>query len=206
MGIFDEMMVALEAEDITKEAQQQTGKLMKNIKPNDINDITETEETDDVSEDIDNEEEDDTKDSDDKSLDIDNDEEEDESVVDEEDNMNDENDTSEIINKKRLRRNMILFHNILTSNINLLSDYTPENDNIEYRDIIGKITRNLVDCKETLFSIITEELNSVKYVELLRKYIALNRVYDINIKILEKYFNNIEIEYNNSRKMKRKKK
>jgi hypothetical protein len=106
---------------------------------------------------------------------------------------NNDNKSEELNNKIRLRENMILFYNILSSNIKLLSEYVPGNNIEANKNTLSTVSNNLVECKTILFNIITEELENKTYVELLRKYIALNRVYDLNIRILDTYFSDLKL-------------
>ena len=106
---------------------------------------------------------------------------------------NNDDKSEELNNKIRLRENMILFYNILSSNIKLLSEYVPDNNIEENTNALSTVSNNLVECKTILFNIITEELENKTYVELLRKYIALNRVYDLNIRILDTYFSDLKL-------------
>ncbi len=113
---------------------------------------------------------------------------------------NEDDNDIEVVRKKKLRDNMILFHDILTSNIKLLSDYRPTQSTPESSKILFNITSNLQDCKAILFREITESFQTKSYTSLLKTYVALNRVYELCQETLEKYFENINLQSNRSNK------
>ena len=229
MGSIMNLLIALEAEDITndvdKEMKKAIGKpsVKSAMNKDDVDDIGET---DDILGTKDNKKVNKTKTPSKKEANLDDDEDmnkdkdvaPDEDTTDDlginnEDNMDDSsedditddveqdniNPEEEIknddeLNKKiALRENMILFYNIISSNIKLLSEYTPDKGVNNNTDNLSTISKNMVECKMILFNIITEELESKTYVELLRKYIALNRVYELNIRMLDTYFSELKL-------------
>lgn len=113
---------------------------------------------------------------------------------------NEDDNDIEVVRKKKLRDNMILFHDILTSNIKLLSDYRPTQSTPESSKILFNVTSNLQDCKTILFREITESFQTKSYTSLLKTYVALNRVYELCQETLEKYFENINLQSNRSNK------
>jgi hypothetical protein len=228
MGHIMNFLVALEAEDITKDVDKEMKKAIgsRSIKSTiDKDDSGDIGKTDDILGTKGNKKEDATQPVKDKNTDIPEEDDTDTTNLDDEnpdnfedDNMDSENsenldtlgdDTGkqdenipsdennikneELTNKIALRENMILFYNILSSNIKLLSEYTPDNDIEKNKDVISKVSGNFIECRDILFNILTEELESNSYVELLRKYVALCRVYDLNILILDTYFSDLKL-------------
>ncbi len=224
MGIFHDFLVALEAEDITSKVETETQKALgkqsisSTSKKNNImktDDILGTKSTNDKDElndeNIDDSVETDSKDDSDVE-DINNVTDEDESDDTSDDNIDDpdDEDTSDdnidengapvntnddYVKKIKLRENMILLYNIISANIDLLSEYAPNYNENESSKILYKVSDNLIECKNSLYNILTEELPDGNYEDILRKYIALNRVYDLCLKMMETNFNNIELLY-----------
>ena len=221
-------LVALEADDITKDVDKEMKKAIgtKSIKSTmDKDDSGDIGKTDDILGTKGNKKEDDSRPAKDKNIDIPEEDDTDTPNLDDEntDNFEDDNTDSEnsenlddmgndtenqdenmpseennikneeLTNKITLRENMILFYNILSSNIKLLSEYNPDKDIEKNKDVISKVSGNFIECKDILFTILTEKLDSNSYVELLRKYIALGRVYDLNILILDTYFSDLKL-------------
>ena len=121
-----------------------------------------------INTDLDIEKDDESTDDDNNNLDIDTDDSDDGTNdddplgedIDSGDDENGAQNSEEFTNKLRLRENMILFYNILSSNINLLSEYVPESSSEINNNVISTVSKNLLDCKESLYNIITEELES----------------------------------------------
>lgn len=222
MGLIDDFLIALEAEDITEEAKSLTDKATGNKEEK--RDINQTENIF-GGEETSNQEEEDTNpennadnndltdegNEDDEDLgDEDADISEDDSSLDDdlgEDNVNqdsEENET-EMEQKERLLENMITLYNIIENNIQILSNYSPESSNPDLSKTLHNLTSNLRDCYEFLYKEITENFGKKSYGQLLKSYIAINRVYDLCIEILSRYFDSVELEQKKGKKSPEKK-
>lgn len=97
----------------------------------------------------------------------------------------------EVYQKNKLRDNMILFYNILCNNINLISDAIGNINEAKSIDVCNRVLENLREVKSHLYRDISDKLKGSSYEDLLRDYIALRRVYDISVEMLDKHFGNI---------------
>lgn len=193
---FKSFLIALEAsEDITREVQDE---LNEDTPPDEENDIGRTDnifgadeggDSSDSPDDTPTDEEssEDTDDIDGMDDGVDTNAEED--ITEEDGPIN-----PEITKKVNLRKNMILLHNILDSNIDTLLSYNPSQNIEESSKILYAIIDNLTECKKILFNEIVDNFSTKSYASLLKTYIAVNRVYELAQKSLEKYFDGITIE------------
>jgi len=191
MGIIYDFQIAMEAEDITKEVEDEKNKLGNKKSKDSIKDASKerdiTKTTNIFKEEDDKNDLNITDDPPDKeTIDASEDTLDDDS--DNELDIDEENDESnnEIELKEKLRENMVLFHGIISNNIQILSDYLPEISNNESNETTFKILKHLQDCKDILFNILTTSLKITPYAVLLKKYIAIQRVYDICIDMLQR--------------------
>jgi len=209
MNLFESLAIVLEADDITKEVKKEQKQLNT--------DVTDDGSKDDMSKtndifDLENDKSDNNKDVDDTPDDTTDDEtDEDNLDVDGGDDGIDGEDedlptddaipeeTPELKQKLKLRENMILFYNIITSNINLLQEYRPTKNNKESTYALFNIISNLTDCKNMLYIEITESFSTKSYPLLLKTYISISRVYDLCQKSLELYFDNVKLIDNATR-------
>jgi hypothetical protein len=106
-----------------------------------------------------------------------------------------EEEKDEISKKIALRDNMIMLYNILSTNIDLLRSYSPNENDAESMRILFNISANLSDSKEVLFQEITTGFQEKSYVNLLKTYVAINRIYELATVSLEKYFENLKLKY-----------
>jgi len=58
--------------------------------------------------------------------------------------------------------------------------------------VVNSVMTNLRDCKDVLHKVLTEEMESSSYEELMRKYITVKHIYDISIEMLDKHFSNMQ--------------
>lgn len=209
MNLFESLAIVLEADDITKEVKKEQKQLNT--------DVTDDGSKDDMSKtndifDLENEKSDNNKDVDDTPDDTTDDEIDEDNLdadggddgIDGEDEDLPADDaipeeTPELKQKLKLRENMILFYNIITSNINLLQEYRPTKNNKESTDALFNIISNLTDCKNMLYTEITESFSTKSYPLLLKTYISISRVYDLCQKSLELYFDNVKLIDNATR-------
>lgn len=104
-----------------------------------------------------------------------------------------ENSSVSIYKKNQLRDNMILFYDILANNIELLTNSISTINDPESIEVCNKVIENLQSAKDYLFTEIKDGLSKHPYEEILRKYIALRKVYDISAEMLDKHFGNIKV-------------
>jgi hypothetical protein len=97
-------------------------------------------------------------------------------------------DPVDLYRKKKLHAQYVTLFETLETDINLVSEFIPRISNGSTLHILSNVNNNLTQCKEYAESILIEEFDKLEYHTLLKKYVALNRVYDLCIKILEKYF------------------
>lgn len=105
----------------------------------------------------------------------------------------DDEDTSEppsIYQKNKLKKSMILFYRIISNDIKLLTESLTSINDVSMIATCNKVLERLRETKEYLMQEINTGLEEHPYEESLRKYVALRRVYDISIEILDKHFGN----------------
>lgn len=105
------------------------------------------------------------------------------------------NEPESIYKKNKLRDSMILFYDILKNNIDLITEAMTDINDAGLLETCNKVLANLRSSKDILFDEIDTGLEKHPYEEILRKYIALRRVYDISGEMLEKHFkaHNIQV-------------
>lgn len=123
-------------------------------------------------------------------------------ITDEEldDSMEEEENPFESSRKKKIHSQFLNFYNVIGSNIKIISEFMPGVVDEESIKILNSVKNSLTQCKEYTYRILTEEYTILEYPALLKKYVALNRVYDICIKILETYYEKYDIENNKNGK------
>lgn len=96
--------------------------------------------------------------------------------------------TFEAFRKKKLHAQYLALYDTLDTDIRLLAETLPKIQDSLAFNTMSNVNNNLTQCKEYVSEILSKEFDETEYVVLMKKYVALNRVYDIGIKILEKYF------------------
>lgn len=96
--------------------------------------------------------------------------------------------TFETFRKKKLHAQYVALYDTLDTDIRLLADTLPKLQDSLAFNTMSNVNSNLTQCKEYVLEILSKEFDETEYAVLVKKYVALNRVYDIGIKILEKYF------------------
>lgn len=96
--------------------------------------------------------------------------------------------TFEAFRKKKLHAQYLALYDTLDTDIRLLAESLPKIQDSLAFNTMSNVNNNLTQCKEYVSEILSKEFDETEYVVLMKKYVALNRVYDIGIKILEKYF------------------
>lgn len=88
--------------------------------------------------------------------------------------------------KNKIKDNLILFHGIITSNINLLRDCMRQITDPDMVTLYNNVIDNFQNCKTMCYDMITKtDFAQVPYTDLLRKYVALNRVHELGIKMIK---------------------
>lgn len=90
--------------------------------------------------------------------------------------------------KNKIKKYLVQLYKIISGNISVITSVITTIDNHETISVINSVLDNLRNCKETIFTILTEELTKLSYDELLQKYITLKRVYSISVEMLERHF------------------
>lgn len=90
--------------------------------------------------------------------------------------------------KKKLRDQFIHFFDILDDSIKLITSHVPNVTDTDTIRALNNVTENLTQCKMQVYDILTNNFQKSEYHDLLKKYVALNRIYDLSIKIMERYF------------------
>lgn len=90
--------------------------------------------------------------------------------------------------KNKIKKYLVQLYKIISGNISVITSVITTIDNHETISVINNVLDNLRNCKETIFTILTEELTKLSYDELLQKYITLKRVYSISVEMLERHF------------------
>jgi cobalamin biosynthesis protein CobT len=180
---IDNIDIVTEAEDITNQLDDDVDDILgtKANKDKDSDDSTEDDQIDDNKNDdngtdqpSDNESNSDDPLSSDDSIQSDN-------------SSNDASDP-DFEKKKGLYEQMSYLYDILESNVDSLSNYIPPVLSNEVISIINNIKTNLNTCKNILYKVMTEEFSATSYPNLLKKFIGINRVYDICLKMLDMFF------------------
>ena len=91
--------------------------------------------------------------------------------------------------KEKLRKQFIHLFDVMVDNIELVTSYVPNANDTTTIKTMTNIKDNLMQCKTIIYKTITEEYNDMEYHELLKRYISVNRIYEVSTKIMENYFN-----------------
>ena len=101
----------------------------------------------------------------------------------------------EIEKRKTLINNMIALYNILSGSIDLLESYTSSTElSSDESTTLFNILANLTESKNILYKEITNGFTNKTYVELVKTYVGINNVYDLCTEILNKHFDNLELQ------------
>lgn len=90
--------------------------------------------------------------------------------------------------KNKIKKYLVQLYKIISGNISVITDVITTIDDHETISVVNNVLDNLRNCKEIIFTILTEELTKLSYDELLQKYITLKRVYSISVEMLERHF------------------
>ena len=100
---------------------------------------------------------------------------------------NAEDDFSES-RKKKIKKQFLHLYNVISDSIKLLSTYSSDIVDDNYIRTMSNVTDNLTQCRNIIYDLAVNDFQSMEYHELLKKYIAINRVYELSTKTIEKYF------------------
>ena len=221
---------ALEADDITKAAQDETAKTMgTSTGASGVSDTSEDDDGEDLSKtdnifgknskadkiadgkspdapddnDSDSGPEDITEDAQNETNDTAGDMDSDDNDLDSTDDSTDDVDSGDqtsVQMKDQLKENMVYMHSIVCNNINLLTKYITEISSQDEAKIVHNIMTNLNKCKDILYDEITEGFTSKPYHVLMKTYVGVNRVYDICLLMLNEHCSSVELSYRESDK------
>ena len=94
----------------------------------------------------------------------------------------------DLYRKRKIHAQYVALFETLETDISLIAEFIPRISNDATLHTLSNVNNNLTQCKEYVESILIDEFDKLEYHVLLKKYVALNRVYELCIKILEKYF------------------
>ena len=90
--------------------------------------------------------------------------------------------------KYKLWKNFRALYSILEDAVDLVSKYIPGISDAKTILVMDNVKESLMDAKKECYSIMTTQYQSTSYPQLQKKYIAINHVYDLETRELEKYF------------------
>lgn len=197
--------IAMEAEDITKEAEAETNDVVgsdgegeKTDGEIDLNtdDIlgtanTDDDPTNDTNSDDNNESESGSDETDEEN----NEDEETEGSNTESEDIPEQNEPENEFasdRKAKLRKQFLYFYDLLSDSYKLISEFMPNVTEESTIQTLSSINKNMLQCKEEIYNILTDEFVDTEYHELLKKYISLNHIYDLCINTLDKFFASIK--------------
>jgi len=99
----------------------------------------------------------------------------------------------ESVLKKRLQETMIYFYHVIRNNIQTLSE-NPALSIDGSIPVISKVIDDLTKCSDVLYDTITKDFVSTSYIDITKKYVAVQKVYDVCIDTLKAYFSDIETD------------
>lgn len=142
--------------------------------------------SDDTSEDTENNE---SSEDDGDSGDLEDGEEDELELADNESNNPEQNsDSPEILQKKRLKKQMLHLYDTIEDDIKLLSETMPNVTTAETAIALGNIKKNLVQCNGYIQQILKEEYGLLEYPILKKKFLSLSQVYDLCVRAIDIYF------------------
>lgn len=218
MGLLEDLRnytIALEADDIRKEAANASKSLLGNTNEDDVaagddgnDDITRTEDIFGIEENKRNNgnQEEPSQDQQDDEQEQDQNEDPnaqqnpddqqappEEEQTPEDDNQSenmeeDSNSTPDYYDKNKLKENMIYFYNIIMTNTVSITELTGRLNEQEDIDLCNRISNNLRSCSKILYDDLTKNIDSFSYEELKRDYVTIKRVFDLCNEMLYKHF------------------
>lgn len=90
--------------------------------------------------------------------------------------------------KNRIRDNMVQLYTIISGNIEIIVNSLTNINDDKTVHVMNNVLNHLRNCKNYIYKTLTQNLTSIEYDELLRRYITLKRIYDICIEMMEKHF------------------
>ena len=215
--ILEMMDVAMEAEDITQSAENDANKITGNNPDNEGDDNSDDGDIDLNTDDLlgthsDNNDGDPT--GDDNGEDVPNEDNETDDMNTDEENPDDNMDNPDSENpegedptqndnkddeftksrKKKIKKGLLQLYDILNDNIKLISEFAPNVSDESTIHTLNSVKSNFVKAKEEIYNIITEEYPNIEYQDLVKKWVALNRIYDLSSKMIETYFDELDKE------------
>lgn len=103
------------------------------------------------------------------------------------DSSSEENvDPQEMKMKVLLHKNYNYLFEILDSNISIISDYTPNTMDENIIQTMAMVKERLEECKQLISSTLKNDFKNASYATLLKRYVGINRVYDLVIEMVRR--------------------
>lgn len=103
------------------------------------------------------------------------------------DSSSEENvDPQEMKMKVLLHKNYNYLFEILDSNISIISDYTPNTMDENIIQTMAMAKERLEECKQLISSTLKNDFKNASYATLLKRYVGINRVYDLVIEMVRR--------------------
>ena len=197
IAVCENMLIATEAEDITKNISDAKDDILKsespdqeNIDNSDIDTNTDNifgDDNKDEGENDETESTDDSTDSEDESTDEEN--TGDYSSEDEEEEPTDSNpeDESELVKKKVLREKMLLLRSNILSHAETLDNFSPDISNNDLLSHLTNIKENFDSFYKIINKILMEEFRDGNYSELTLKYVSMKNLYENLLRSIDLY-------------------
>lgn len=90
--------------------------------------------------------------------------------------------------KNRIRDNLVQLYTIITGDIEIIVNSLTNINDDKTVHVMNNVLNHLRNCKNYIYKTLTQNITSIEYDELLRRYITLKRIYDICIEMMEKHF------------------
>lgn len=116
----------------------------------------------------------------------------DEEGGDDDDNLDDYSSDDENSDPQELKMKLLLHKNynylfeILDSNISIISDYAPNTLDENVIQTMAMAKERLEECKQLISSTLKNDFKSASYATLIKRYVGINRVYDLVIEMVRR--------------------
>lgn len=90
--------------------------------------------------------------------------------------------------KNPIRDNLAQLYTIVSGDIEIISTSLNNMNDLPSIKVANAVLRHLRNCKTYIYKTLTEDAPDIEYDELLRRYITLKRIYEVCVKMLEVHF------------------
>lgn len=94
--------------------------------------------------------------------------------------------------KNPIRDNLAQLYAIVSGDIEIISSSLNNMNDLPSIKVANAVLRHLRNCKTYIYKTLTEDAPDIEYEELLRRYITLKRIYEVCVKMLEVHFKDEE--------------